>query len=133
MTSAAISRADFPYFARKLRDRSKELRDEIREVLLRSDSEQYVEIAGQVHDVEEEALADLLVDVNLAEIDSRIQESREIDAALKRIALGTYGSCAGCKEPIDRDRLEAYPTARRCLSCQNLHDQRLASPPVSSL
>jgi DnaK suppressor protein len=37
-------------------------------VLLRSDRERYADIAGQVHDAEEEAIADLLVDVSLAEI-----------------------------------------------------------------
>jgi len=121
-----VSRSDLPYFKRALRTRSDVLRAEIRDVLRRSDSEQYADIAGQVHDAEEEALADLLVDVSLAEITRDVQEIRDIDAALRRIATGTYGTCARCREPISRARLEVYPTAKRCLSCQQIHDRERA-------
>jgi len=36
----------------------------------------------------------------------------EIDAALRRIELGTYGLDEETGEPIDPDRLDAIPTAR---------------------
>ena len=42
----------------------------------------------------------------------------EIDAALARIAAGTYGRCESCGGPIGRDRLQALPTATRCIRCQ---------------
>jgi DnaK suppressor protein len=41
----------------------------------------------------------------------------EIDAALSRIATGSYGVCMGCGEPMPPRRLEALPTARECLEC----------------
>jgi RNA polymerase-binding transcription factor DksA len=127
-----ISASEFTDFKRKLRARSDVLRAEIREVLLRSDSEKYADIAGQVHDAEEEALADLLVDVSLAEITRDVGEMRDIDAALRRIATGGYGTCVRCREPISRARLEVYPTAKRCLSCQQIHDRErgVARPPT---
>jgi RNA polymerase-binding transcription factor DksA len=109
-----------------LRTRSGVLRAEIRDVLVRSDSERYADIAGHVHDVEEEVLADLLVDVRLAEITRDVQEVRDIDAALRRIATGTYGVCVRCREPIRRARLDVYPTAKRCLSCQEIHEREHA-------
>ena len=109
---------DISHFERKLRERSAVLRDEIRETLLRGASEQYADIAGRVHDLQEAALADLLVDVRLAEIERDAEELRDIDGALQRIATGTYGICIRCGEPIGRARLEAYPTAKRCLTCQ---------------
>jgi len=28
-----------------------------------------------------------------------------------------------CDKSIDRERLEAYPTAKRCLPCQQLHER----------
>lgn len=40
-----------------------------------------------------------------------------IDAALARIAAGTYGQCVGCHETISIERLTAYPTADRCMVC----------------
>jgi RNA polymerase-binding transcription factor DksA len=44
----------------------------------------------------------------------------EIDAALTRIADGTYGQCEGCLSPLPRQRLEAVPTATKCLACAGL-------------
>ena len=40
---------------------------------------------------------------------AHLKELQEIEAALKRIELGTYGICTTCGEPIDRARLEALP------------------------
>jgi phosphoserine phosphatase RsbU/P len=39
----------------------------------------------------------------------------EVDAALERISLGTYGYCEVCHDPIEPDRLMADPLARFCL------------------
>ena len=48
---------------------------------------------------------------------SENQEIHQIRKALKRISEGTYGICAQCGEEIDPKRLEALPTATRCISC----------------
>ncbi|UZN04126.1 TraR/DksA family transcriptional regulator [Cellulomonas sp. S1-8] len=40
----------------------------------------------------------------------------EVDAALARLAAGTYGTCAVGGEPIDDARLEARPTATTCVA-----------------
>ena len=37
--------------------------------------------------------------------------------ALDRIERGEYGDCLECGEPIDPRRLEADPTALRCIDC----------------
>lgn len=42
----------------------------------------------------------------------------EIDAALDRIADGTYGDCEVCGRPIPIERLEAKPWARQCVPCR---------------
>jgi RNA polymerase-binding protein DksA len=44
-------------------------------------------------------------------------EIRQLEAALKRISDGTYGTCAKCGEPIDPRRMKALPTAATCISC----------------
>lgn len=41
----------------------------------------------------------------------------EIDAALGRLAAGTYGTCEVCGQPIAAGRLEVRPTARTCVGC----------------
>jgi DnaK suppressor protein len=42
----------------------------------------------------------------------------EIDAALDRIAAGTYGLCVHCGAVIPEERLEFRPFASGCVSCQ---------------
>jgi RNA polymerase-binding transcription factor DksA len=52
----------------------------------------------------------------------------EIDEALKRIDLGTYGKCEMSGKPISRARLEAIPFARFTVECQSqLEKQSKAS------
>jgi DnaK suppressor protein len=41
----------------------------------------------------------------------------EVEAALRRLADGTYGLCERCGQPISPARLEAMPAARLCISC----------------
>jgi RNA polymerase-binding transcription factor DksA len=41
-----------------------------------------------------------------------------VDAALGRIANGTYGTCASCGKPIDPVRLEARPESIYCVDCK---------------
>lgn len=105
-------------FKKKLDGRFFELREEIRLELLQSADQQFIDLAGQVHDRAEESVADLLVDLQLANIDRHIQEIRDIDAALIRIAAAGYGVCVDCGSSIAVDRLQAYATAKRCLPCQ---------------
>lgn len=47
-------------------------------------------------------------------------ELREVEAALSRIAAGTYGQCIDCGEPIAPARLHAAPQTLRCIDCQRL-------------
>jgi RNA polymerase-binding protein DksA len=41
----------------------------------------------------------------------------EVEAAIARLAAGTYGICEQCGQPIATARLEARPTARTCMDC----------------
>ena len=42
----------------------------------------------------------------------------DIQAALSRMACGTYGRCEQCGRMITAERLQAAPTARWCAACQ---------------
>jgi DnaK suppressor protein len=57
----------------------------------------------------------LLIAENRAGVEPR--ELAEIDAALERIARGTYGLCEECGGPIGRQRLRAIPDAWHCVGC----------------
>lgn len=41
----------------------------------------------------------------------------EVEAAIGRLADGSYGTCERCGEPIAPARLEARPAARTCMAC----------------
>jgi DnaK suppressor protein len=41
-----------------------------------------------------------------------------IDLALERVEKGDYGLCHECRKPISKERLEAVPHARLCISCK---------------
>ncbi len=52
------------------------------------------------------------------------QRLEQIDAALERMAHGTYGFCRSCGHPIEAGRLEAEPAADLCASCRRTLDTR---------
>lgn len=54
----------------------------------------------------------------------------ELDRALSRIEVGTYGTCARCDKPIHPERLQALPEAPFCLECQEATEsEHHAAPP----
>ena len=99
-----------------------QLRGDIRDELLRKDSERYGELAGQVHDAGEESVADMLVELNTMVLSQSIRSLREVEAALQRLDSGHYGLCIDCEEPIPFARLKAYPVSVRCLPHQQAHE-----------
>ena len=54
-------------------------------------------------------------------------EIAAIDDALIRIERGDYGRCEECDEEIPLERLEALPSATRCVTCaeQREHHARM--------
>lgn len=108
----------------RLKDREDELRADIMRELRKSDDETYIQLAGRVADSGEQSVADLFKDVDLAEITRDVEEFRDIEAALMRLAKGLYGSCVDCENPIEAERLAANSAAARCQRCQQTFENR---------
>jgi RNA polymerase-binding transcription factor DksA len=108
----------------RLLERSRELRADIARELRKYDDEHYAELAERFADSGEQSVADLLVDLNLAEISRDVAEFRDIEAALLRLAHGTYGACVDCGTEIDPERLRIAPSAARCLPCQQRYERQ---------
>lgn len=101
--------------------------EEINAVAARSRDERAQEVlAGRPADHLDAALADIAQASDDAIVRQNVQDVRDIIAARKRIANGTYGTCVDCGEDIAFARLEAYPTAKRCIHCQRLHEEEAA-------
>lgn len=118
---------------RSLAQRTRSLAARVREELAASDQQHYRDIAGSVTDTADEALAGALVDVDTAIIDRHINELRDIEAARDRMTLKTYGTCIDCGDAVPYARLAAYPTAKRCVRCQQQREHRYAQPGRPSL
>lgn len=82
-------------------------------------------LAGPAADLLDVALAEVAGDADAAIIRQDIEDVRDILAARKRVAAGTYGTCIDCGEAIAYPRLLAYPTAKRCIACQREHELEL--------
>ncbi|NCT97621.1 MAG: TraR/DksA family transcriptional regulator [Comamonadaceae bacterium] len=65
-----------------------------------------------------DAVADPAFDLGSVLGEREAGELAAIDAALARIADGSYGLCLDCGVQIPAARLHAQPTADRCLDCQ---------------
>ncbi len=48
----------------------------------------------------------------------------DIELALERIKIGTYGKCQSCKKMIDTDRLAIKPTALYCVECERNKEKK---------
>jgi DnaK suppressor protein len=57
----------------------------------------------------------------LRHLESKLEQ---IEAALKRMREGTYGTCAKCGNPINPERIEAMPAALYCVKCQKTQEYR---------
>jgi DnaK suppressor protein len=73
---------------------------------------QFDEESGQGDSMNVERERDLALSAQaLAAVD-------EIDRAIEKIHLGTYGVCEKCHENIPRERLKALPYAALCVKCK---------------
>ena len=102
----------------RLTERTRALGARVREELAASDTQHYRDLAGAVTDTADEALASALVDVDTEIIDRHVIELRDIEATRERMKKETYGICIDCGDAVAYERLVAYPTAKRCVRCQ---------------
>ena len=125
--------AQITTFRTALHHRLDALLEEVRQDLLKSDDDRAALLADRVRDVGDESMADLIVDLDLADTDRDLGELRDVEAALSRIGLGTYGMCTDCGGPIPAARLTAFPTAKRCEPCQRIHERTFVQPGRATL
>lgn len=112
-----LKHSQIAHLDRALEARLRELREEIRGLLLQSDEEHHRDIAGMVGDEGDQSFANLLADLDAAFLDRHVRELREVEAARARLTAGSYGRCVNCGAGIEYGRLAAYPTATRCVRC----------------
>ena len=90
------------------------LRDEHRGSL----DDEVEEIGASDNHLAETATATLGREIDYTLGENSGQVLAAIDAALKRIDEGIYGTCVSCGEQIRYERLEATPWASLCIDCK---------------
>jgi len=126
--------AELDRLRRELEDRRAKLRVEVKTQLDGSDDDRVVGLRNRIKESGDEwGVADGLAELDIAEVRHALAELNEVEAALARMRAGTYGECRDCGEPIALARLSAYPTAMRCLACQQRHEKKVGGPPLTAV
>lgn len=77
----------------------------------------------EVGDFKDAAVEESIASIDNAQAANAAKELAQVQAALGRIADGTYGECIDCADPIDLRRLAALPATPYCAPCQSVHER----------
>jgi DnaK suppressor protein len=129
-TKAAAAGRRYSELEKMLQDRRRELVNEVQGKIRdqRTDGTREREVLDQG----ESCQVDIQEDIGFALIQMKAETLNKIDAALGRLAEGTYGECFECGDEIANARLLAVPFAVRCRECEEAretadqHERRIA-------
>lgn len=123
MAKTRKSRKDLKPVEDKLREEQDSLLRQISEIEARYSGESNAAAALKTDEGEPESLTiDRERDHSLLENARDLLEQNE--RALRKVAEGTYGTCATCGKSIEAARLKALPHASLCISCKRKEERR---------
>jgi DnaK suppressor protein len=79
--------------------------------------------AHDVLDRKDEAAQQQVATLGGAQERRDLDEVADVESALHRLDIGSYGDCAQCGDPIALARLLVQPAALRCAACQQAHER----------
>src|SRR5512143_699261 len=124
---ASLTKSQIDQLVKKLNADYQALRRQVREELENSGDQHRIDLLNdEPGDAGDESLANALSDFNVARFHRQIEGLRDIEAALRRVKDGEYGTCSDCGDDIGFTRLQAYPTAKRCIICQEQREKKYA-------
>lgn len=117
----------------RLRERQRVLRGEIRAHLKGTGESGVVGLSSVPAETDDWGVGDEMAARDIAEARHLLAELADVEGALRRVAAGSYGECLDCGDAIAAARLNAYPAATRCVSCQGAFEKREAGPPLTAV
>ncbi|HET9463177.1 MAG TPA: TraR/DksA family transcriptional regulator [Thiobacillus sp.] len=124
---APLNQSQLDQLTKRLNEDNQALLREVRVELENSGDQHRIDLLNsEPGDTGDESMANELADFNVAILGRHIQGMRDIEAAFQRIKNGEYGICIECGDDIAFERLQAYPTAKRCIVCQEKHEREYA-------
>jgi len=124
---AALDSSQLDQLVEKLKTDYQALLREVRDELENTGDQHRIDLLNsEPGDSGDESMANALADFNVAQLDRHVQSLRDIEAALQRVRNGEYGVCTDCGDDVSFARLQAYPTAKRCIVCQEKREREYA-------
>jgi RNA polymerase-binding transcription factor len=111
----------------RLRQKLEFQRDETREFLRHMEREAKSLDVEATQDSADRCVISLSKESLFERISQRRTVLRLIEAALKRIADGSFGICVGCGDEIQDQRLLALPWTQFCLRCQGELEEKIGA------
>jgi DnaK suppressor protein len=111
----------------RLRQKLEFQRHETRQFLRHLDQEAQSLDAEATQDSADRCIISLSKESLFERISQRRTVLRLIEAALKRIADGSFGICMGCGDEIQDQRLHALPWTQFCLRCQGELEEKIGA------
>lgn len=116
---AALKKSQLDELVLQLKTQYQVLLREVHDELENAGSQHRIDLLNnEPGDSGDESMANALADINVATLDHHIRDIRDIEVAFQRIKEGTFGACIDCGDDIAIERLQAFPTAKRCIVCQ---------------
>jgi phage/conjugal plasmid C-4 type zinc finger TraR family protein len=122
--SDRLSPAQLAELEAALRARERALRADVAAKLRTQDDPRLVGLRNRMEDTDDWAAADAMAAHDITLVSRDLNELAEVEQALARLADAHYGECVDCESAIPYARLAAYPSARRCVACQEAAEQR---------
>jgi RNA polymerase-binding protein DksA len=121
---AALTPTQINQLATQLKADYQVLLSEVRDELKNTGEQHRIDLLNsEPGDSGDESMANALADFNVTIVDRQVQGLRDIESAFQRIKSGEYGTCIECGDDVPFNRLQAYPTAKRCIVCQEKRER----------
>jgi DnaK suppressor protein len=114
-----LSKAELEDFQNKLLDRRVQIEKNLNGTALELEGMRGLEL----NDEGDHAATSAKTIVDSAILVQQRKELNEIELALDKIKLGTYGICEMCEEPIGLPRLQVKNFARFCIACREITEK----------
>lgn len=118
-----LARGEIAQFEVLLKQRSRALAAELRGEIADANAQRAAQAGEGALDQADHAQIDSMTAQETGMVGHYALELADVDAALARIAQGTYGICIDCGAEVPHARLSAYPTAKRCVDCQAVRER----------
>ncbi len=114
-----LSKAQLESLRAALDARAKTLRRELGDALHDPQAREALGLPNRHAETDDDAVAELEATIDIASAQRDARELNDVIEALARMHDEEYGICVQCGRDIPLARLQAQPSAKRCVTCES--------------